>query len=52
MSEPHPTIRPQPGILDIELYQGGEALSKASPGHEAQLQREPVRPFAQGRRGL
>lgn len=25
MSEPHPTIRPLPGILDIELYQGGEA---------------------------
>ena len=25
MSEPHPTIRPQPGILEIALYQGGEA---------------------------
>jgi histidinol-phosphate aminotransferase len=25
MSEPHPTIRPQPGILDIEPYQGGES---------------------------
>ncbi len=25
MSEPHPTIRPQPGILDIALYQGGES---------------------------
>ncbi len=25
MSEPHPTIRPQPGILDIAPYQGGEA---------------------------
>ena len=25
MTEPHPTIRPQPGILDIALYQGGEA---------------------------
>ena len=24
MSEPHPTIRPQPGILEIALYQGGE----------------------------
>ncbi len=25
MTEPHPTIRPQPGILDIALYQGGES---------------------------
>lgn len=25
MSEPHPTIRPQPGILDIDLYVGGES---------------------------
>ena len=25
MPEPHPTIRPQPGILDIALYQGGES---------------------------
>lgn len=25
MSEPHPTIRPQRGILDIALYQGGES---------------------------
>jgi histidinol-phosphate aminotransferase len=25
MSDPHPTIRPQPGILDIALYQGGES---------------------------
>lgn len=25
MSEPHPTIRPQPGILDIALYKGGES---------------------------
>jgi histidinol-phosphate aminotransferase len=25
MPEPHPTIRPQPGILDIAPYQGGEA---------------------------
>lgn len=25
MSEPHPTIRPQPGILDIALYVGGES---------------------------
>lgn len=25
MSETHPTIRPQPGILDIALYQGGES---------------------------
>ncbi len=25
MTPPHPTIRPQPGILDIALYQGGEA---------------------------
>ena len=24
MSEPHPTIRPQPGILEIAPYQGGE----------------------------
>jgi histidinol-phosphate aminotransferase len=25
MSEPHPTIRPQPGILEIALYVGGES---------------------------
>ncbi|MCB1403572.1 MAG: aminotransferase class I/II-fold pyridoxal phosphate-dependent enzyme, partial [Rhodobacteraceae bacterium] len=25
MSEPHPTIRPQPGILDIAPYKGGES---------------------------
>ncbi|TPE47572.1 histidinol-phosphate transaminase [Amaricoccus solimangrovi] len=25
MSEPHPTIRPRPGILDIALYVGGES---------------------------
>lgn len=25
MSEPHPTIRPQPGILDIAAYVGGES---------------------------
>jgi histidinol-phosphate aminotransferase len=25
MTEPHPTIRPQPGILDIAPYQGGES---------------------------
>jgi histidinol-phosphate aminotransferase len=25
MTEPHSTIRPQPGILDIEPYKGGEA---------------------------
>ncbi len=25
MTEPHPTIRPQPGILDIALYQGGDS---------------------------
>ncbi len=25
MTEPHPTIRPQPGILEIALYQGGES---------------------------
>lgn len=25
MSEPHPTIRPQPGILEIAPYQGGES---------------------------
>lgn len=25
MTEPHPTIRPQPGILDIALYIGGES---------------------------
>ncbi len=30
MTEPHPTIRPQPGILDIEPYKGGEARL---PGH-------------------
>jgi histidinol-phosphate aminotransferase len=25
MTEPHPTIRPQPGILDIAAYVGGES---------------------------
>ncbi len=25
MTEPHPTIRPQPGILDIALYVGGDS---------------------------
>lgn len=25
MTMPHPTIRPQPGILDIALYQGGDS---------------------------
>lgn len=25
MTEPHPSIRPQPGILDIALYKGGDA---------------------------
>jgi histidinol-phosphate aminotransferase len=25
MTDPHPTIRPQPGILDIALYEGGES---------------------------
>jgi histidinol-phosphate aminotransferase len=30
MTEPHPTIRPQPGILDIAPYQGGESKL---PGH-------------------
>ena len=25
MTEPHPTIRPQPGILEIALYQGGDS---------------------------
>jgi histidinol-phosphate aminotransferase len=25
MAEPHPTIRPQPGLLEIALYQGGES---------------------------
>ena len=33
MPEPHPTIRPQPGILDIALYRGGELRgSRATPG--------------------
>ena len=30
MSEPHPTIRPQPGILSIALYQGGESRFTAT----------------------
>lgn len=30
MAEPHPTIRPQPGILEIDLYVGGESRL---PGH-------------------
>lgn len=34
MTPPHPIIRPQPGILDIALYQGGEATL---PGTEAPL---------------
>jgi histidinol-phosphate aminotransferase len=34
MSEPHPTIRPQPGILEIALYQGGESRL---PGHAEPL---------------
>jgi histidinol-phosphate aminotransferase len=34
MTEPHPTIRPQPGILDIALYQGGESVLA---GHETVL---------------
>src|SRR5690606_14634795 len=25
MTEPHPTIRPQPGVLDIAPYQGGDS---------------------------
>jgi histidinol-phosphate aminotransferase len=34
MSNRHPTIRPQPGILEIAPYQGGEAKL---PGHAAPL---------------
>ena len=34
MSEPHPAIRPQPGILEIALYQGGESKL---PGHAKPL---------------
>jgi histidinol-phosphate aminotransferase len=34
MSEPHPTIRPQPGILEIAVYQGGESKL---PGHDRVL---------------
>jgi len=34
MSAPHPIIRPQPGVLDIALYVGGEAKL---PGHAAPL---------------
>lgn len=34
MSEPHPTIRPQPGILEIALYQGGESRLA---GHDSVL---------------
>ena len=45
MSEPHPTIRPQPGILDIALYQGGESRARRPRARpEAQLEREPVGP--------
>ena len=44
MSEPHPTIRPQPGILDIALYQGGESkLAGHAPRPQALLEREPLR---------
>ncbi len=34
MTDPHPTIRPQPGILSIALYQGGESQLA---GHAAPL---------------
>ncbi len=34
MSEPHPTIRPQPGILEIAPYKGGESKL---PGHATVL---------------
>lgn len=34
MTEPHPTIQPQPGILEIALYHGGEG---ALPGHNRVL---------------
>jgi histidinol-phosphate aminotransferase len=34
MSEPHPTIRPQPGILEIALYVGGDS---ALAGHRRVL---------------
>ena len=34
MPEPHPSIRPQPGILEIALYQGGESRL---PGHDRVL---------------
>jgi histidinol-phosphate aminotransferase len=34
MTEPHPTIRPQPGVLDIAPYQGGESRLA---GHAAVL---------------
>ncbi len=34
MTDPHPTIRPQPGILDIALYVGGEGRL---PGFEKVL---------------
>ncbi|CAN5796552.1 histidinol-phosphate transaminase [soil metagenome] len=36
MSEPHPTIRPQPGILQIAPYQGGDSvLAGFGPAHGA-----------------
>ena len=53
MSEPHPTIRPQPGILDIALYQGGE---RKLAGHAKVLKlssnENPFGPSPQARRGL
>ena len=48
-----PTILPQPGIMDIALYEAGRAMSRA--GHrraEAVVEREPVRPQPEGARGV
>ena len=48
MTDPHPTIRPQPGILDIELYVGGEARL---PGRDRALKLSSnENPFGPGRR--
>ena len=53
MTEPHPTIRPQPGILDDRPLPGRRVEARRPrAGAEAQLEREPVRPVAAGGRGL
>jgi histidinol-phosphate aminotransferase len=50
MTDPHPTIRPQPGILDIAPYQGGDSRL---PGHERVLKLSSnENPFGPGPRTI